>query len=202
MYYLKSKRLSYGMNIPTTLNEIAPEILTSLTKDVIVAPHYAIVALAFKTSLFEFAISINNNKKDNVKIVPIIAKTDSDLYKVGDRPIVASSGIELAHHVAIPTCISTNAVHGYFIRDEQLTKDSNIIGAANLRTECTKKQYTGNLTAIGITDTTPSMIESDNKVSIYLLEFKIIPLNSIVGVMPGDFRLDDPFIVNDKSTLA
>ena len=81
MIEIKSDKLSYGIKFPTSIKELTPELLTTITEGVRLPKHYCVIALAFNTKVFDFCTAINSNKDTNVSVTPIVAKIykeDSD----------------------------------------------------------------------------------------------------------------------------
>ena len=59
MIKLESNLKKYSLLIPTSIKEFTPEILNSMTSNINLAPNYAIVAIIYKTKLFEFSAAID-----------------------------------------------------------------------------------------------------------------------------------------------
>lgn len=197
MYLLKAKEANYGINFFTSIDEITPEILKEFTKNVKLSEHYIVVCTAYKTSLFNLASEIGNNKAaSTIQVVPLIAKANDESI-IGMKPIVAPSSIERGHHLFIPTASSMSSVVGYF-------KKFN-----DLRIECFQKRYSGNLDKdvniikgmLDIKTTNREEVIKDNETPIFVLEFKIVPECDIVSIVPKNNDINDPclYIVKQKS---
>ena len=78
MIKLESNLKKYSLLIPTSINEFTPEILNSMTSNINLAPNYAIVAIIYKTKLFEFSAAIDKKYPTEVGVIPIIAKISDD----------------------------------------------------------------------------------------------------------------------------
>ena len=83
--------------------------------------------------------------------------------EVGDRILVDGSEIERGSHLNINTCITPDKISNYILNDDELNK-------ASINHSLTGK-------------------EDD---TIYCLEFKVIPINSVKGSIIGN--VDDPFL--------
>ena len=74
MIEIKSAKMSYGINFPTSVKELTPEVLETITNGVKLPKHYCIIALAFDTKVFDFCAAINSSRNTNVAVTPILAK--------------------------------------------------------------------------------------------------------------------------------
>lgn len=162
MLQIKSKNANYGINIPTTPEEITKEALEGLVKNVVIPKYFCIIALRYRVKLFELCMtSRSSNKKGLVSVVPLLAKFNKEEMKmdaeVGDRVIIDGSSIERGSHLNVATGITPERITSYITNDEELNK-------ASINRSITK----------GSDDT------------IYCLEFKIVPLNDIKGIIKGD----------------
>ena len=61
MITIKSEKKSYGINFPTSKEEITSELLEAVTKQVKLPKHYCIVALCFQTKIFDFVTMTKSN---------------------------------------------------------------------------------------------------------------------------------------------
>ena len=183
MIEIKSAKMSYGINFPTSVKELTPEVLETITNGVKLPKHYCIIALAFDTKIFDFCAAINSSRNTNVAVTPIlakIAKEDSEEINasIGDKIIMDRSSLERGVHLNLKTVISSNAARNYFNSDPDLTKaimtknDDKIID----------KTVNRKLTAA----------KSPN---IIILEFKICPVNDIAAAVPMNYQSIDPFLV-------
>lgn len=180
MITIKSEKKSYGINFPTSINELTPEILDEITKQVKLPKHYCIVALCFKTRLFDFVVAMNSKKEQAVAIVPLLAKINEEdkvdaNANVSDRIILSRSALEMGTHISLPVIISTDNARKYFSSDEELTK--SIISRRN-----------------------PIFLDMTKKDNIIVLEFKIIPVSDIKATVPIDGKGFDPFCYTDETS--
>lgn len=166
MYQLKSEKANYSLNLPTTPEEITPEILTKLTENILLSKNYAIVALRYRVDPFELVMSSKTNKQGlQVGVVPILAKFNGELNgKIGDKVAISQSSLQMGLHIPGVTKISVDNVKDYINLDDALSK--SVI----------------NRTAF-----------ADTKF-IYLLEFKIVSFNEIKALIV-DKHENDPFVV-------
>lgn len=172
MLVIKSQKKDYGVSFPTAISDITPEILTSVTEHIKLQKHYAIVAICYKTNLFSFATQVGKNKGMDVSVVPLLAKIneENNEWSVGDKVIISRTSIEMAHHINIPIAANANNAQQYIAEDYELRK--SIIDGGYFKDR-------------GI----------DKNTDIYLIEFKIIPVNDIVSALPIAHKGIDPFKV-------
>lgn len=180
MITVKSEKKSYGINFPTSIEELTPEILQSITEQIKLPKHYCIVALCFKTRLFDFVVAMNSKKEQSVSVVPIVAKiSQEDSEETGactsDKIILSRSALEMGTHLSLPVLISTENARMYFMSDADLTKSI-------------------------ITKSNPIFRDMTKKDNIIVLEFKIIPVSDIKASVPAGVTGVDPF-VSRKETL-
>lgn len=183
MIEVKSDKLNYGINFPTSIYEITADDLKHITHNVKLPKHYCIVALAFTTKLFDFCTAINSNRNTDVSVTPILAKIhDEDVdvvnANVGDKLIVDRSSLERGVHINLKTVISSSVARSYLNSDQELIK--NIItknNKANINKE----------------------LVSDKSPNIVVLEFKILPVTDISASVPMICDVLDPFITGGVS---
>lgn len=186
MIEIKSDKMSYGIKFPTSIKELTPEVLNTITDGVRLPKHYCIVALAFNTKIFDFCTAMNSNKDTNVSVTPILAKIDDEDSKeinafVGDKIIIYRTSLERGAHINLRTAISSNSARNYFNKDTDLikaivTKDNKTVVTKDLNKQLTAAQ-------------SPNII---------VLEFKIIPVSEINAAIPIEYNPIDPFIYTDK----
>lgn len=179
MILIKSEKKSYGINFPTSKEEITPEVLNTITDGIKLPPHYCIIALCFQTKVFDFVAVIKSQRNNDVAVTPVLAKIhdeDSNVInaKVGDRVIINRSSLERGNHLNLPISISSNAARNYFASDPEL-----------VRAIMTKSDK----------DKVNEDILSAKFANIIILEFKIVPVNDITAAIPMVCDKIDPFIV-------
>lgn len=79
MYHLKSEKINYGINIPTTVDEVK-EYMSVLTDELNIPEHYAVIGIAYKTTLSDIAIEVRKTSKieNVVSVLPIIIKVKTE----------------------------------------------------------------------------------------------------------------------------
>lgn len=199
MLELKSETQNYGINLPTSLNEITPEILGTLTEGVKLPDYYCIVALCFEVKLMDIAINVNSNKEQTVNVIPMLAKIHNDkldhpkYLEVGHKVIIERSSLERGTHLHLATMINSNNVKSYIKNNETLRQrlikggdgsavESNIVNIMDSKKDVIKK----------INDKSPK---------VYILEFKIIPINDIHATVAVDHIVIDPFKIKGSSNI-
>lgn len=187
MIEIKSQKKSFGINFPSSVNEVTPDVLNSISEGIKLPKHYCIVALAFNTKLFDFCTAIKNNRNDSVGVTPILAKIskeDSELINanVGDKIIIERSSLERGAHINLRCAISSNFARKYFNEDPELTRA--------IITKDNKVAIDNNINKQLIGSQSPNII---------VLEFKICPVNDIYAAIPMNNETLDPFIVDYKS---
>lgn len=177
MLTLKSDKLSYGINLPTTIDEINKEVLTKLTEHINLPKYYAVVAICKRVDLAQFLFATSGNKKANVKVsvVPVLAKIGDEAGKdingeAGDRIVMAPSDLERGDHVHLNTLITDINVRNYLDSDEALRRA--IFSGEKFKNE-----------------------------EVYIVEFKIVPVSFIHGCIhkPASIK-NDPFLIEDKES--
>lgn len=186
MLTIKSNALKKGIKFPTSVDEITAESLNEITAGIKLPKHYAIIAICFRTKIFDFVTLMKNPKNTDVYVIPIMAKiSDEDAEtintKVGDKLIIDRSTIERGVHINIPTIISSNNARNFFTSDQELSKAI-----------LTKKT-----TGYDVDIETIEPIVQGISPSIFVIEFKIVPINDISASIPINNKIVDPFIIND-----
>lgn len=176
MITIKSASAKYGINFPSDVTEITPEMLTSITSNVKLPKYYCIVALCYKTKVFDFVASLNKKSSPMVATIPLIAKISEEDAKdrnvqVGDRIITDRSAIERGTHINLKTMVSLGNAGNYF------TKDRELIG------QIIKGEY-------NYGENQPT------KPEIIIIEFKILPVGEIYAAIDSSVQAIDPFIAN------
>ena len=158
------------LNLPTSLSEITPEYLTSVTSHIEVAPYHAIIGIVYRCKLPEIVSTNKKSRAMSMAIVPVYVKgnigepnpdTFSMLKKIktGDKLIIAGTDIERGYHVT-----STR---------NKITID-NIINIY---------KYDNNFAK--------TVMRDQNY--YYFVEFKLVPINDIKGYYKDKFE-DDSFV--------
>lgn len=186
MIKIKSEKRNYGINFPTSIEEITPEHFSSILEGVKLPPHYCVVALCFRVKLFDFVTAVGNKRNTNVNVVPRLAAISKDDAKIingtiGDKVIVNRSTIERGDHLAVPTMITSINAESYFRGDTDLCR------------AITTGKFENAVANPKDIDMAPN---KDNY--IVILEFKIIPVNDISACIPMNRTFVDPFIITNN----
>lgn len=176
MITLTNEKLDRKINVPTTMNDITPEILKKLTVNVTLPENRVLVALCWKVNFGD--VFFNNKKQNNsAVVVPICAKLNlsddvKDSYKfleVGKKVVLTRSALEMGVHVHIPNSASMQSIEKW-------------------ATDATQAQFPGSK-SISIN------VLPEGK--FILIEFKIVSAADISGVIESDILPEDPFVVSE-----
>lgn len=176
MLQIKSKLKDFGINFPTSVNEITPEVLNAITAGVKLPKHYCIVAMIFQPKLFEFISAIKNKINTNVNVTPILAKVAEGCEEelngnIGDKLIIDRSSLERAVHLNLPIMINSTNAANYINDDKELIKS------------ITAGEFNSN----GVSP------------KIIVLEFKIVPINCVSAAVNKQQKVIDPFIIKESN---
>lgn len=188
MIQIVSQKQNFGISFPTSISEITTEIWNAITSKVKIPKYYSIVALCFKTKLFDFVISANGNKNTSVAITPIVAKiSDEDSkeinVKVGEQIVIDRTSLERGNHVNINTMISSYKAYSYINNDEYLRNCIVNRKEDKIFYDTSEQKY----------------INSIDCPEVVIVEFKIIPNTDIHGSISNDVQNIDPFKLESKS---
>ena len=181
MIKIESKNKNYAVNFPETVSEIKREYLETALASINLPKYHCVVAICTQIKLFDLATAISGNSKDTItKVVPLIGKInnyDNDMLKVtvGERIIIDRSSLERGVHLSTPLSISVDNAMKYINSDSELKKDILSGKFNNTVTNINKQLVSG---------TSPNIV---------LVEFKIVPVNSIVAAVKSDVNTIDPF---------
>lgn len=172
MLEIQSKSKKFSVKFPTDLNELTKESFETITSGVKLPKYHCVVAMCFKTKVFDFVVAMNNNKNSSVSVVPILAKISEADEKeinasVGDKIIINRSALEMGTHLNLPTMITSNNAKRYFSSDPDLVK--------------------------GVV-TKNKQLSAETNPEIIVLEFKIVPVSAINASIDGSIKVEDPFI--------
>lgn len=190
MIEIKSEKKSWSINLPESEKEVTPELLTTITAGVELPPYHCIIAMCFKVRLFDIAFNINNQRDQNVTVVPLLAKANSEMLKqhnvaIGRKVVVDRSTLERGVHLTLPIMASQSNVMKYIKEDENLRQ--------NLLSGTDGKNKAVNLDVV--TDSADDKLKriSAKSPEVVILEFKIIPIGDIVATIGVDHKINDPF---------
>lgn len=178
MIKVESKIADYAINVPTKREEITPEALGALLKDVKVAKYYCVVAMIYKDTLF----GVINRTNEVVTVIPVLAKiSDEDSSSTGgkvcDQLIIDRTSLERGNHLHIKNNIISPSHISEYIRNDR--------GLALSVGNGTFGQNKGHKLS------TP----------VYMLEFKIIPVNDIKAMIDNNAIADDNPFKTDKEIV-
>lgn len=170
MITLKNPNVSDVILLPTRISDIKQNDLELLTTNIKLPKYYCIIALCFKTKLFDLAFITGKSKNSLLKVTPIMCKISEEDSKerninICDRVIIDRSSIERGVHINIPTAVSSNAVINYIDSDQEF-----------------KKKLT--------TDAEYAKLRSQQ---VIVMEFKIVPINDIYGAVDLKKSYHDPY---------
>jgi len=191
MLEVKGTDKNFGINFPTSIEEITPTYLNNLTENIGLPPHYCIIALCFPVRLLDLATEIKAKKAGNARVVLINAKiSDKDSERVnsrvGQQIICDRSAIERGSHLHIATMISNKAVTGYMGEDHKLL---NAI-------------MKGNADGPSTGDEILDKVISHKMKDVVVVEFKIIAVNEIQSSIDNDILPIDPFRIKYTDKTA
>lgn len=173
MIKVESKIADYAINVPTQREEITPEALGALLENVQLAKYYCVVAMIYQDTLF----GVMNRQSEVVTVIPILAKISNEDAsstggRVGAQLIIDRTSLERGNHLHIKNNIISPTHISDYIRNDR--------GLAMSIGNGTFGQNKGH------TLTTP----------IYMVEFKIIPVNDIKAMIDNNVIADtNPFKV-------
>lgn len=97
------------IHFPTSMEEISAEMLQKVTSHVKVSAHHSLIAIVYRESIANIALSFKQKKQSiTTGVVPIFIKageTDSDYIKslnVKDILVIPTSMLSIANHINVP----------------------------------------------------------------------------------------------------
>ena len=191
MFTLTSSQKSYSVDFPTDIREITADYFNAILSDVKVQQHYCIVAMCFKDKVFNVASALKNKTNPTSNVTSIIAKIDKDNecgFEQMERAVIDRTSLERGIHLRIAAnAISVSGFEDYVSKDAQLI-DSLVKGTYYRSGASNLVLKSGN-----------GRIDSP---SIYLVEFKIIPIRDIVATRPVIGTNNCIFINRNKNSIA
>lgn len=172
MITLKHEGYDKVLNVPDSLNDITPEVLTKLATNVVLPEHRVLVALCWKVNFADIFFSKKDNNK-SAMVIPLCAKFNlsedtKESYKwleVGKKVILTRSAIEMGVHVHIPNSVSMQSISAW--------------------AEGATKVEFPNSKSINI-----NVLPNGQ---FMLIEFKVVSVTDISGVIESDVLPEDPF---------
>ena len=183
MIRIESDKMSYDILVPTDIEEITKEDITALLAGVEVPQYYAVVALIYKERLYSVVSNVKNNKTTMVKCVPVLAKlhdgeTNANGCELMDKLIIPTSSLERANLITIPqNILDPTAIGRYCNSDDALVR------------------------AI-VTGSTSDMAARELAPDCYFIDFRMIPVNDIIGGYKKDVTPECPFKVPKEPATA
>lgn len=173
MVTIFSEKAAHGIKLPIALNEITPDVLKSIVDGIKVPKHYCIIAMAFKTKVFDFLSTITTKKDYSVQVTNFLAyigDEDKEIVngEVGDKIVIDRTSIERGNQLTVNISATVDNTKRFFDNDKELVK--TII--------------TGNHECLKTTD------------SIILLNFKIVPACDIKACIAPTRIQPDVFYVS------
>lgn len=111
---VNGKNGSFTLNLPTKLEEITKEYITSVTSHIEPDANYTVVGLVFREKLSTLALAARKNKKNSdIAVIPVFVKsgdTTSNLINsldVCDKLIISPSDIMMGYHLSAPDNLLT-----------------------------------------------------------------------------------------------
>ena len=107
------------LRLPTRLSEITSDYLTAVTRDIVVAPYYAVIATVYRCKLPEVISSNKKSRAMAVAIVPLFVKANLPLetgkptydlisdIKAADKIIISGTDIERGYQLSTPKNLIT-----------------------------------------------------------------------------------------------
>lgn len=189
MIKLESKLKDYSLLIPTSIAEITPAHYEAMTNSLILQDHYCVIALVHKIKLFSLASVVSAKNPPTVEVVPIIAKISTpnveleEKLKVGYRAVINRSSLEMGtHYNSAANDITLTAVNNFIDDDKELRNDI----------------ITGNY----FKEEGKAIIDSKNaSPKCCFVEFKIVPINAIIGAYEIGGNKLHPFIEKDNEDI-
>lgn len=177
MITLKNELVKKVINVPTSVNEITPEVLNDLTSNIVLSKYRALVALCWKVSFADIFFNKKQNNNKSAVVIPLLAKLNVpedeaksyEHLKQGQKLILTRSAIEMGVHVHIPNAASMNSISDW-AREVENAKNpgKNVVNINTLPTG-----------------------------EFILIEFKVVNVGDISGVITSDVLEKDPFAVNE-----
>lgn len=168
MIRIESDKMSYDILVPTAFSEITKEAIDKLIANVSVPEHYAVVAIIYKERLYSVVSNVKNQKTGSLQCTPVLVKlhgdaTEAQGCRLMDKPIIANSSLERSNLIAIEENILDPIAVGKYCNSDN---------------ELTKAILTGSYFNDG---TTSDFKAKDLAPDCYFIDFRMVPVNTIVG---------------------
>lgn len=172
MIRIENKLKGVVLSFPQNYKEITADVLTTLTNHIIPSTGKILLALVKDCDLCKLAIGVKTRKVPESGVIALIAKADKKWLednntKIGDSVIITDSELERGVHVFVNSGASFNSLVDYIASHEN---DRSLM-------------------------VTNKFKDADDNVvkNLCSLEFKMVNQYDIVGFIPIDSVLNDPF---------
>lgn len=171
-FVIETKKEKVTFNFPTSLSEITPNYLTTVTSNINVANHHVLVAMVYHNTIPNI-IMVGKSKKKNenfgVNVVYVKGGEENVDFikniKTGHRLLIDSSQLSLGHHVAVPA--------------NKLTLNN----FTNVLSECTDS------------DIYAKAVKENDDREVMFVEFKIVPATAIIAEYTNDkVKVENSFV--------
>jgi len=170
-FIVKTEMSEVKFNFPTNLDELSKEYLLGVTEGIVVAPNYSLIGLVYHEKLSTLFMTCRSKKKNaSIGVIPIFIKSGAgeksivDDAKVGQKLLIASSQIQLAHQCAAP---SNRLTLDYF---------------ANVINNATDK------------DLYQTIASDKDQKEVFFVEFKIVPNCDIIALYDKPTQIENPYV--------
>lgn len=182
MFLLKGEKSNYGINLPTSLEELNEEVFNEILKNIEIPKHYCVIALCQKMRLFDIGVMVDGKSDATISAVPVIAKLPVEGFTsitaaVGNRAIIGRSAIEMGTHLNVNVCIEHGKVMAYIKENPELKK--NIV--------------TGRLANPKLIGDLNKTLAGSNSPHVYTIAFKIVPESDLRGCIKVGQNVNDIF---------
>lgn len=151
MFTIKNDKKNYSVDYPTELGEISNEYFDKMLSDIHLQEHYCVVALCFKDKLFNIVTALKQRTSPTSNVVPIIAK------------------------------IADNNECNYKQGERVVTDRTNLERGIHLPIAKNTIGVTGFENYVKDNQTLMTELMNRKGDSIYMVEFKIMPIRDIVA---------------------
>lgn len=159
MVELMSKKQGAYLKLFTRIEEITPEVLNEIYKDLNLPSNYCIISLLQKVKLSQISLLTASKAKETVVYtVPVIGKLPEKYnydgkINIGDKAIIARSSIELSTHLYMNISSTLENIFNFINSDTEL------------KAACYQNKIKDD--------------KENEDVWVYVIESKIIPISDI-----------------------
>lgn len=163
----------YELKLPTKLEEITPEYLNAVTANIHVAPNYALIGLVY-TDTLTYLVNTNKKKQNaTIRCIPVFVKK-------GECEVAFTDTLNTGDKLVISS--SDMAMGHHVVSPANKITVNNVVALIALDADVMKNLW-------------------NDKNYYYFVEFKIVPISAIHGVIK-DEQLGgaDTFITTVETT--